>query len=225
MTEIQQRLFTLQDLHYRDFHSALMPTVDPDTVIGVRIPALRQLARELRGTKEASAFLEELPHRYYEENNLHGFLIADIHDFDACLGEAERFLPCVDNWATCDSLRPRCFAQHKAELLPCIRRWLESRRPYTIRFAMEMLMVHYLDGDFSLDYPQWVAGVASDEYYVNMMAAWYFATALAKQYDAVVGYLDENRLPEWVHNKTIQKAVESCRITQSQKAYLRTLKR
>lgn len=222
MTEIQTRLFELQDLSYRDFHSALMPTIDPDTVIGVRIPALRKLARELQDT---GMFLEELPHRYYEENNLHGFLIAGIRDFGTCVAEVERFLPYVDNWATCDSLRPRCFAGHKEELLLHIRSWMKSEHPYAVRFAMEMLMVHYLDGDFAPEYPALVAGVVSEEYYVNMMSAWYFATALAKQYGAVIGYLEKNRLPAWVHNKTIQKAVESYRISPEQKEYLRTLKR
>lgn len=223
MTTIQTRLFALQDPAYRAFHSALMPTIDKNTIIGVRIPALRALAKELRGS--AGDFLTSLPHEYYEENNLHGFLIADIRDFTACVEAVEAFLPFVDNWATCDSLRPKCFARHKPELLLHIRRWLAAEHPYTLRFGMEMLMVHFLEGDFAPEYPQWVAAVESEEYYVNMMMAWYFATALAKQWDAVIGYLEENRLPLWVHNKTIQKAVESFRITAEQKAYLRTLRR
>lgn len=225
MTEIQKRLFALQDLRYRDFHGPLMPTVDRDTIIGVRIPAVRALAKELGGSPLAADFLRTLPHAYYEENNLHAFLIGEVREFDACIAGVEDFLPWVDNWATCDSLRPKCFAKNKTALLGHIRRWLTSEKPYTLRFALEMLMVHYLDEAFTPEYPALAAAVESDEYYVNMMSAWYFATALAKQYDAVLPYLTENRLPQWVHNKTIQKAVESYRITPEQKVFLRSLRR
>ncbi|MDO5400063.1 MAG: DNA alkylation repair protein [Eubacteriales bacterium] len=225
MTEIQNLLFAARDPGYREFHARLMPTIDLERIIGVRIPSLRRMAKELAGTTPAAAFLEALPHEYYEENNLHGFLIGELRDFSACLAQVERFLPYVDNWATCDSLRPKCFGKHKQELLPHIQRWLAAGEPYTVRFAMEMLMVHFLDGDFSPAYPDWVAAVESSEYYVNMMAAWYFATALAKQWEAVIPYLEQNRLAPWVHNKTIQKAVESYRITGEQKEYLRKLRR
>ena len=224
MTEIQQRLFALQDTGYRDFHAALMPTVDKALVIGVRMPALRALARELKGTEQAAAFMAALPHQYYEESNLHAALIGHIRDFDACLAALERFLPYVDNWATCDMMNPRALAKDKAALLERIRLWLQSGHTYTVRFGMEMLMNHFLEEDFREEYLALVASVQSEEYYVRMMQAWYFATALAKQYEAAVTYLEQRRLGAWVHNKTIQKARESFRVSQEQKEYLKSLK-
>lgn len=217
---MKDRLFALQDLGYRNFNTKLLPTVDPDMIIGVRMPQLRALAKTVRIED-----LGPLPHRYHEENALHALCIERIKEFDRCMAALEAFLPYVDNWAVCDSLRPKCFKKHKTELLRYIERWLESEHPYTVRFAIEMLMVHYLDEDFSPKYPEMVASVFSNEYYVNMMSAWYFATALAKQYDLVIGYLQEERLSVWIHNKTIQKALESFRITEEQKAYLRTLRK
>ncbi len=224
VTEIQARLFAMRDLGYRDFHSRLMPTVDKETVIGVRTPALRKLAKELRGTAEAEAFLRALPHEYYEENNLHGFLISQLREFGPCVEAVDRFLPYVDNWATCDLLSPKAFAGRPPALLDKIREWLGSGRTYTVRFGLGMLMSFYLDEAFSPEYLDWAAAVRSEEYYVNMMVAWYFATALAKQYDAALPYLEQRRLAPWTHNKTIRKAVESCRITDERKAYLKTLK-
>ena len=224
MTEIQQRLFALQDAGYRDFHAALMPTVDKTLVIGVRMPALRALAKELKGTELAADFMAALPHKYYEENNLHAALIGHIRDFDACMAAVERFLPWVDNWATCDMMNPRALAKDKAALLERIRLWLQSGHTYTVRFGMEMLMNHFLEEDFREEYPALVASVRSEEYYVRMMQAWYFATALAKQYEAAVTYLEQRRLGAWVHNKTIQKARESFRVSQEQKEYLKSLK-
>ena len=224
MTEIQQRLFALQDAGYRDFHAALMPTVDKALVIGVRMPALRALAKELKGTELAADFMAALPHKYYEENNLHAALIGHIRDFDACMAAVERFLPYVDNWATCDMMNPRALAKDKAALLEHIRLWLQSGHTYTVRFGMEMLMNHFLEEDFREEYPALVASVRSEEYYVRMMQAWYFATALAKQYEAAVTYLEQRRLGAWVHNKTIQKARESFRVSQEQKEYLKSLK-
>lgn len=224
MTEIQQRLFALQDAGYRDFHAALMPTVDKALVIGVRMPALRALAKELKGTELAADFMAALPHKYYEENNLHAALIGHIRDFDACMAAVERFLPWVDNWATCDMMNPRALAKDKAALLEHIRLWLQSSHTYTVRFGMEMLMNHFLEEDFREEYPALVASVQSEEYYVRMMQAWYFATALAKQYEAAVTYLEQRRLGVWVHNKTIQKARESYRVSQEQKEYLKSLK-
>ena len=224
MTEIQQRLFALQDAGYRDFHAALMPTVDKALVIGVRMPALRALAKELKGTEPAADFMAQLPHKYYEENNLHAALIGHIRDFDACMAAVERFLPYVDNWATCDMMNPRALAKDKAALLERIRLWLQSGHTYTVRFGMEMLMNHFLEEDFREEYPALVASVRSEEYYVRMMQAWYFATALAKQYEAAVTYLEQRRLGAWVHNKTIQKARESFRVSQEQKEYLKSLK-
>lgn len=223
--EILQRLFTLQDLQYRDFQAKLMPTVDKSTIIGVRTPELKKLAKEFGKREDVGAFLDELPHTYYDENNLHGFLLCEDKDFDRVIARIDAFLPYVNNWATCDLLSPKVFKKHKAALLPHIRRWLASDKVYTIRFGIETLMSHYLDADFAPEYLDWVAAVESEEYYVNMMIAWYFATALAKQYDAALPILLEQRLAPWTHNKTIQKAIESYRITDEQKAYLRTLKR
>ena len=224
MTEIQNTLFALRDPAYQAFQSKLIPTMDPALVIGVRMPALRKLAKELAGTPEAKVFLKELPHRYYEENNLHGLLISALPDYAAAAAALEDFLPHVDNWATCDLLSPRAFRRHPPELPEQIRRWIRDERPYTVRFGLGMLMQFYLDGEFRPAYLDLSAGVRREEYYVRMMAAWYFATALAKQYDAAIPYLEERRLDRWTHNKTIQKAVESFRITPEQKAYLRQLR-
>ena len=224
MTEIQQRLFALQDAGYRDFHAALMPTVDKALVIGVRMPALRALAIELKGTELAADFMAALPHKYYEENNLHAALIGHIRDFDACMAALERFLPWVDNWATCDMMNPKALAKDKAALLEHIRLWLQSGHTYTVRFGMGMLMNHFLEEDFREEYLALVASVRSEEFYVRMMQAWYFATALAKQYEAAVKILEQRKLPPWVHNKTIQKARESYRISNEQKEYLKSLK-
>lgn len=220
---IIETLFSLQDLEYRRFQCKLMPTVNPDTVIGVRTPELRALAKRIKGDLRVEAFLSELPHRYYEENNLHAFLITQGTDYDACIRALERFLPYVDNWATCDMMRPKCFRRHLNELLKQIEVWLISAHPFTVRFGIEMLMTYYLDGAFDPRYLELVAGVRREEYYVNMMCAWYFATALAKQWNSAVVYLEENRLPLWVHHKTIQKAIESYRIDDRQKEYLRNL--
>ena len=223
--EILQRLFTLQDLQYRDFQSKLMPTVDKNTIIGVRTPELRKLAKEFAKREDVDAFLDALPHAYYDENNLHGFILCEEKDFDRVIAKLDALLPYIDNWATCDLLSPNVFKKHKTELLPHIRRWLASSKVYTIRFGIEILMTHYLDEDFAPKYLDWVASVQSEEYYVNMMIAWYFATALAKRYEATLPYLTQQCLAPWTHNKTIQKAIESYRITDGQKVYLRTLKR
>ncbi len=218
---IEERLFELQDLHYRDFHRGLVPTAADDYIIGVRMPTLRALAKEI----EPEPFLAPLPHRYYEENQLHAILLSGMKDYDLCLREVERFLPYVDNWATCDGLRPRCFAKHTDDLLTHVQRWLASEHEYTVRFGIKMLMEHYLDDAFAPQYPETVAGIHRDEYYIKMMQAWYFATALAKQYDAILPFLQKNRLEEWTHQKTIQKAIESYRINDEQKAELRKLRR
>lgn len=221
---VRTRLFELRDLKYREFHSKLMPTVDPDLIIGVRTPKLRNFAKEFGKMPEAEEFLKILPHKYYEENNLHGFLVESIKDYGECVTAVNTFLPYVDNWATCDLMRPKVFKKHLPKLLEEIRRWLETDETYTVRFGIEMLMTFYLDEQFDIGYPELVAGVRSEEYYVNMMIAWYFATALAKQYEAALPYIEEQRLDKWTHNKAIQKAVESYRISPEQKAYLRTLK-
>lgn len=222
--DIQQELFALQDLSYRDFHAKLMPTVDKARVIGVRTPKLRAFAKEFGKTEEAKEFLKVLPHQYYEENNLHGLLIEQIKDYPTLIRELNRFLPCIDNWATCDLLTVRVVKKHLDTFTEEVERWLASDYTYTIRFGIGMLMRYYLEEHFSLEYPEKVAKIRSEEYYVNMMRAWYFATALAKQYEAIFPFLEEKRLDAWTHNKTIQKAIESYRITQEQKAYLRTLR-
>lgn len=223
--EVRARLFALQDKEYQAFNAKLLPTIPPERIIGVRMPLLRKLAAEYRGTGTAAAFLAELPHTYCEENNLHGLLICTLRDYDETVAALERFLPHVDNWATCDLLSPKAFAKHPDALPGQIRLWLDSGRTYTVRFALGMLMQFYLDEQFTPQWLDWAAGVQSEEYYVNMMIAWYFATALAKQPQATLPVLEQNRLSPWVHNKTIQKAIESDRITPGQKAYLRTLRR
>ena len=222
--DITEKLFEKQDLGYREFHAGLMPTVEKEKIIGVRTPQLRSLAREMRDKPEAAAFMQSLPHTYYEENNLHGMLISQETDYARTVARLQAFLPYVDNWATCDLIRPKAFRSCPAPLLPQLREWLSSSHPFTVRFGMEMLMAYYLDNAFSPEQLTWVAEAETEEYYVRMMTAWYFATALAKQYDAAVVFLKQRRLSAWTHRKTIQKAVESNRISQEKKAYLRSLK-
>ena len=223
--EIREELYQLQDQKYRDFQSKLIPTADPNTVIGVRTPELRKLAKQLIKREDIAVFLNDLPHRTFDENQLHAFLLSESKDYETCIAEVERFLPFVDNWATCDQMSPKVFRKHKPELLEHIREWLHSEKTYTARFAVGMLMQHYLDEAFDCSYPEMVAELKSDEYYINMMIAWYFATALAKQYESILPFLEQHRLAVWTHNKTIQKAVESYRITSEQKEYLKSLKR
>ncbi len=222
--KLQAELFELQDKKYRDFHSRLIPDTDKERVIGIRTPVLRKYTKEYAQREEAKAFLQDLPHHYYEENNLHMLLITSIKEYEKCLEEVEKFLSYIDNWATCDFPAPKCFAKHKEELLPHIKCWIVSRETYTIRYGIGMLMRLYLDEDFKPEYAELVAAVTSDEYYVNMMIAWYMATALAKQWEAIIPYVEEHRLSDWVHRKTIQKAIESYRITDEQKGYLRSLR-
>ena len=224
MTFVQDRLFAMQEIPYRDFSRKLVPTVDPDSIIGVRVPLIRTFAKEIKNTETAEQFLSDLPHRYLEENHLHAFLLAQMRDYSACIAALDQFLPYIDNWAVCDSLRPSAFKTHHTELRQDIARWLADPHPYTVRFAIEMLLVHFLDAEFSPDDLDAVADIDRPEYYVQMMAAWYFATALSKQYDAALPYLEQQKLPAWVHQKTIQKAVESYRISDAQKAYLKTLR-
>ena len=223
-TELQQQLFALQDLKYRDFHSTLMPGIEKETIIGIRTPILRKFAMEFRKTEESRQFLKELPHPYYEENNLHMMLISTERDYEICLEQVKRFLPYINNWATCDLPLPKCYAKHKQELLNEIPQWLASGETYIMRYGIGVLMSLYLDEGFKPECLEWVTAVKSEEYYVNMMIAWYLATALAKQWDVTIPYLEEKRLSEWVHKKTIQKAIESYRITPEQKVYLRSLR-
>ena len=225
MNELQKKLLLLQDKQYREFQSRLMPTVDKKSVIGIRIPVLRKFAAEFHTKEETGSFLSELPHRYYEENNLHAFLIEKEKDYDKCISLLDDFLPYIDNWATCDMMSPKVLGKNRDKLIREINRWIESGDTYTMRYGINLLMKYYLDEDFAEEYLRLVAEAVSDEYYVNMVRAWYFATALAKRYDETLPFLTENRLDKWTHNKTIQKSVESFRITDEQKKYLKTLKR
>lgn len=224
LTAIQARLLAMQDEAYRAFHKSLIPTLQQE-LIGVRVPQVRTLAKALAGTQEAEAFLNDLPHRFYEENLLHAIWLSAEKDFDRALSGIERFLPYVDNWAVCDAFSPKVFAKHPQEVLACIRRWLSSSETYTIRFGVDMLMQFYLEDCFFPEQLRWVGEITSDEYYVNMARAWYYATALVKQQSAALSYLLENRLDVWTHNKTIRKAIESYRISPELKAFLRTRKR
>ena len=221
---IRETLFSLREEKFAAFQAKLIPNVAPERIIGVRTPALRKLAKTLRGSGEAEEFLKALPHDLFEENNLHAFLLCEMKDFDACVQAVEDFLPYVDNWATCDQMSPGVFRKNKQALLPHIRRWIASEQCYTRRFGIGMLMSHFLDEDFREEYLSLVSDIRSEEYYVNMMIAWYFATALAKQYEAALPYLENRRLDPWVHNKAIQKAVESFRVSDGHKTYLKTLK-
>lgn len=222
--EIVKTLFEFQDEKYRDFQSALTPTENKTEFIGVRLPLIRSYAKELIKRDDISDFLEALPHRYFEENQLHAAVISEIKGFRECINELNRFLPYVDNWSTCDTLIPKIFKKHKKELLEHIDIWLKSGETFTIRFGIKMLMSYYLDDDFELIYPEKVAEIRSEEYYVNMMIAWYFATALAKQYESVLPFIEDKKLDTWTHNKAIQKSVESRRISPEQKEYLKSLK-
>ena len=222
--EIRDELFRLQDTGYRDFQKKLMPTVADGAIIGTRTPALRALAKRLAKREDAGEFLAALPHEYFDEYQLHAFMISELKELDRCMEEVERLLPYIDNWATCDQLSPKVFKKHRPELLEHIKKWLRSDLTYTVRFAIGMLMQHYLDKDFDAAYPAAVAGIRSDEYYINMMIAWYFATALAKQYERALPYIKDRRLDVWTHNKTVQKAVESRRIPPERKEYLKSLR-
>ena len=224
MTSLQERLFAMQDKQYAAFQAKLTPGVPVESFIGIRVPVLRKFAKEFTKESECKDFLHQLPHEYYDENMLHGLLISEVKDYEECIRLTDRFLPFVDNWAVCDIMSPKVFAKHKKELLTKIKTWSKSSHVYTCRFGIEVLMSHYLDKDFKAEYLEIPASVRSEEYYVKMMVAWFFATALAKQWDQAIPYIEQNRLAVWTHNKTIQKAIESYRITPEQKEYLRTLK-
>ncbi|MCQ2461901.1 MAG: DNA alkylation repair protein [Clostridia bacterium] len=222
--EIEKRLFENADEKYRDFQAKLMPGVEIERIIGVRTPVLRKLAKEYAENEKIGEFLSELPHKYYDENNLHGFIISECKDYEKAVKYTDAILPYVDNWATCDLLSPKAFKKNRDRLSADIDRWLSSDRTYTVRFGLEMIMSHFLDDKFSVDFLEKAAEIRSEEYYVNMMLAWLFATALAKQWESTVPFIEQNRLDTWVHNKTIQKACESYRITGEQKNYLKGMK-
>ena len=222
--EIRLELFRLQDKEYRNFQIKLIPTVDPKHVIGVRTPALRKLAKQLSRDEDIAGYLDILPHMFFDEDQLHAFVLSDMKDFQNGLAAVDRFLPYVNNWATCDQMSPKIFKKHRSELLEAIRRWIASNQTYSVRFGLRMLMQHFLDDGFEPEFPEMAAGIRSEEYYVRMMVAWYFATALAKQYDSILPIIEQQRLEVWTHNKAIQKAIESYRITNEQKEYLRSLR-
>jgi len=222
--DIIKTLYAQQDLKYRNLQVTTIPSVEADAIIGVRTPQLRAYAKELGKRDDVNEFLDELPHKFFEEDQLHAFIISGMKNYDEAMARLEKFLPYVNNWATCDQMSPKVFKKNKQDLLKHIKVWIKSKETYTIRYGVGMLMEHYLDEDFDVKYPVMVSKLRSDEYYVNMMIAWYFATALAKQYDAVIPFIDERKLDVWTHNKAIQKSIESYRITDEQKAYLRTLK-
>lgn len=222
---IQKELFKLQDKKYREIQIKTITNIDSDTIIGVRTPKLRKIAKELYKSNNYKEFINDLPHKYFDENQLHSFILGEIKDYDECLDSVNKFLPYVDNWATCDQSTPKAFVKNTDKLINEIKKWIKSKETYTIRFGVGMLMRSYLDDNFKEEYLEWVSKIRSNEYYVNMMIAWYFATALAKQYDKTIKYIENNKLDTWVHNKTIQKAIESYRITNEQKEYLRSLKR
>ena len=223
-SKLYRKMYDLQDLKYRDMQIRIIPTVEPESVIGVRTPVLRAMAKELLKAGEYKDFLEDLPHKYFEENQLHAFIISGIKDLRECMEELEKFLPYVDNWATCDQMSPKIFKKHREVLFAHIKEWIRSDKTYTVRFGVGMLMEHFLDDDYDSKYPEMIAGLRSEEYYVNMMIAWYFATALAKQYESILPYIEQKRLDDWTHNKAIQKSLESRRIGDEQKLYLKSLK-
>ncbi len=222
--EIVQRLFELRDEDYARMQCKIIPTVDPKRIIGVRTPVLKELAKELVKDEDRDLFLMDLPHGYFDEDQLHAFVISLEKDFGKCIDQVETFLSYIDNWATCDQLSPKVFRKHKEELLPYIDRWIASGKTYLIRFAVGMLMEHFLDQDFRIGYADKVVQIVSDEYYVNMMRAWYFATALCKQYEQIIPYIEQKKLDVWTHNKAIQKSIESRRIPEERKDYLRSLR-
>lgn len=223
-SEIRAKLNKKKDSKYKNFQAKLIPTVKPESIIGVRTPELKKLAKEYIKKDQINKFLKDLPHKYFDENQLHAFLISEIKDGSICLKEINKFLPYVDNWATCDQLSPKALGKCKKDLLKNISKWIKSKKTYTIRFGIGMLMQYFLDEDFDKKYLSAVSKIKYKEYYVNMMIAWYFATALAKQYRYAIEYIEKNKLDPWVHNKTIQKAIESYRISPKQKTYLKSLR-
>ena len=219
--KILSDLLNMRDEKFAHFNASLIPTTKSKNVIGVRTPDLRKYAKTIINTDD---FLQKLPHKYFEENQIHAFILSDIRDFEKCVKNIDAFLPYIDNWATCDQLIPRVFAKNTDKLLPWINKWIKSKHTYTVRFTIGLLMRFYLGDNFDLKYANMVAEIKSSEYYVNMMRAWYFATALAKNWDAVIGFIENKKLDAWTHNKTIQKSIESFRITPTQKEYLSKLK-
>ena len=221
---VYEQLLKVKDDKYKEFQAKLVPNIDPGTILGVKTPEMRQIAKDIFNSKEKDAFLKDLPHKYYEENLVHFFIISMIKDFDECIREVETFLPYVDCWPVSDQATPRSFKKNHAKLLPYIKKWIKSKHLYTSRFGIRMLMNEFLGDEFKDEYAKLVASVKSDEYYLKMMVAWYFATALAKNYDETIKYIEERKLDDWVLKKTIQKAVESYRVTDEHKEYLKSFR-
>ncbi len=221
---MKEKLIKLKDEKYKEFQSKLVPNINKDTIIGIRTPELRNIAKEIFNSDEREVFLNDLPHKYYEENLIHFFIISMIKDFDVCIKEVEKFLPYVDCWPVSDQASPKVFKKHHDKLLPYVKKWIKSKHIYTSRFGIRILMNEYLGDDFKKEYLDLVASVKSEDYYLKMMVAWYFATALAKQYEEIIPYFEEKRLDDWIHKKAIQKACESFRVSDSHKEYLKKLK-
>lgn len=221
---VYERLLEVKDEGYRDFQAKLVPNISPDSIIGVRTPDMRAVAKEVFSSKERDEFLNDLPHKYYEENLVHFFVISLIKDFDECIAETERFLPYVDCWPVSDQATPKSFKKNHEKLLPYIKKWIADEHVYTARFGIRMLMNEFLGDDFKKEYLEIVSSKKGDDYYLKMMVAWYFATALAKKYEESVKYIEERKLDEWVHRKAIQKAIESFRVSEEHKEYLRSLR-
>ena len=222
-SRVRRELFALRDEKYRDFHKKLVPTIDEERIIGVRIPELRKYAKAL-AAECGTEYLDLLPHHYIEENNLHAFVISGIKDFDEAMRRTEEFLPYIDNWATCDSFMPKVFKKHPDAVYERVKGWLQSEHTYTVRYGIVTLLNNFLDGEFRSEMLDLAAALRSDEYYINMAIAWYFSIALVKQYDSALPYIAERKLDKWTHNKAIQKAIESYRISDETKNYLRSLK-
>lgn len=224
LNQIKKNLFKYQDKKYQKFESSLIPNVEKKLIIGVKTPILKNMAKEIIKADLSDKYIKMLPHKYFEENQIHSFIISESKDFDECIKNINNFLKYVDNWATCDQLCPKIFKKNKNQLLIHIKKWINIKKTYYIRFGIKMLMSHFLDEDFDKKYLKIVSSIQSDEYYVNMMIAWYFATALAKQYDDTIVYLEKYKLSPWVHNQTIKKAIESYRVSEKNKKYLKSLK-
>lgn len=222
--KIYKELQALKEKEYADFQAKLVPTIEPSTILGIRVPKLRALAKSYIRDQECQVFLDSLPHNYYDENMLHAILISEMKDYDKCINRLEAFLPYVDNWAVCDIMSPKLFKRYRGDLMTRIKVWIASEETYTIRFGLGMLMTHFLDEDFRLEYLDMASSIRSDEYYVNMMIAWFFATALAKQWEVSLPYIEGKKLDDWTHKKAIQKARESLRISKEKKEYLKGLK-
>ncbi len=224
MNQVYEMLLKVKDDNYKEFQSKLVPNISKESILGVRTPEMREIAKEVFNSSFKDEFLNDIPHKYYEENIIHMFVVSLIKDFDECINELDKFLKYVDCWPVSDQASPKCFKKNHDKLLPVVKRWISSSHIYTSRFGMRTLMNEYLDKDFKEEYLELVSNVKGDDYYLKMMQAWYFATALAKQYDSTIKYIENHKLDDWVHKKSIQKAIESFRVSDEHKEYLKTLR-